>query len=83
MYGVYDRTYITRNWSSHTMSAAPQNHAESPLLTTEEAHEYLKICRTSLHNLVKQELLTPVNPVPGRTMYLKSDLDEFIASRRA
>ena len=56
---------------------------ESPLLTTEEAHEYLKICRTSLHNLVKQELLTPVNPVPGRTMYLKSDLDEFITSRRA
>ena len=83
MYGIYDRTYITRNWSSHTMSAAPQNHAESPLLTTEEAHEYLKICRTSLHKLVKQELLTPVNPVPGRTMYLKSDLDEFIASRRA
>ena len=83
MYGVYDRTYITRNWSSHTMSAAPQNHAESPLLTTEEAHEYLKICRTSLHKLVKQEMLTPVNPVPGRTMYLKSDLDEFIASRRA
>jgi hypothetical protein len=56
---------------------------QSPLLTTEEAHEYLKICRTSLHNLVKQELLTPVNPVPGRTMYLKSDLDEFITSRRA
>jgi hypothetical protein len=56
---------------------------ESPLLTTEEAHEYLKICRTSLHNLVKQELLTPVNPVPGRTMYLRSDLDEFITSRRA
>ena len=83
MYGVYDRIYITRNWSSHTMSAAPQNHSESPLLTTEEAHEYLKICRTSLHKLVKQELLTPVNPVPGRTMYLKSDLDEFIASRRA
>ena len=83
MYGIYDRTYITRNWSSHTMSAAPQNHAESPLLTTEEAHEYLKICRTSLHKLVKQEMLTPVNPVPGRTMYLKSDLDEFIASRRA
>ena len=83
MYGVYDRTYITRNWSSHIMSAAPQNHAESPLLTTEEAHEYLKICRTSLHKLVKQEMLTPVNPVPGRTMYLKSDLDEFIASRRA
>ena len=65
------------------MSLAPQNNVESPLLTTEEAHEYLKICRTSLHNLVKQELLTPVNPVPGRTMYLKSDLDEFIASRRA
>ena len=65
------------------MSLIPQNNLESPLLTTEEAHEYLKICRTSLHNLVKQELLTPVNPVPGRTMYLKSDLDEFIASRRA
>lgn len=61
----------------------PQSNVESPLLTTEEAHEYLKICRTSLHNLVKQELLTPVNPVPGRTMYLKSDLDEFITSRRA
>ncbi len=65
------------------MSLIPQNNLESPLLTTEEAHEYLKICRTSLHNLVKQELLTPVNPVPGRTMYLKSDLDEFITSRRA
>jgi len=65
------------------MSLTPQNKVESPLLTTEEAHEYLKICRTSLHNLVKQELLTPVNPVPGRTMYLKSDLDEFITSRRA
>ena len=65
------------------MSLTPKNNVESPLLTTEEAHEYLKICRTSLHNLVKQELLTPVNPVPGRTMYLKSDLDEFIASRRA
>ena len=83
MYGVYDRTYITKKWSSHVMSLTPQNKVESPLLTTEEAHEYLKICRTSLHNLVKQELLTPVNPVPGRTMYLKSDLDEFIASRRA
>ena len=65
------------------MSLIPQNNLESPLLTTEEAHEYLKICRTSLHNLVKQELLTPVNHVPGRTMYLKSDLDEFITSRRA
>ena len=83
MYGVYDRTYITKKWSSHAMSLTPQSNVESPLLTTEEAHEYLKICRTSLHNLVKQELLTPVNPVPGRTMYLKSDLDEFITSRRA
>lgn len=83
MYGVYDRTYITKKWSPHAMSLTPQSNVESPLLTTEEAHEYLKICRTSLHNLVKQELLTPVNPVPGRTMYLKSDLDEFITSRRA
>lgn len=83
MYGVYDRIYTTKKWSSRAMSLTPQSNVESPLLTTEEAHEYLKICRTSLHNLVKQELLTPVNPVPGRTMYLKSDLDEFIASRRA
>jgi len=83
MYAVYDRIYTTKKWSSHAMSLTPQNKVESPLLTTEEAHEYLKICRTSLHNLVKQELLTPVNPVPGRTMYLKSDLDEFITSRRA
>jgi hypothetical protein len=83
MYGVYDRIYTTKKWSSHAMSLTPQGNVESPLLTTEEAHEYLKICRTSLHNLVKQELLTPVNPVPGRTMYLKSDLDAFITSRRA
>lgn len=64
------------------MSLIPQNNLESPLLTTEEAHEYLKICRTSLHHLVKQGLLTPVNPVPGRTMYLKSDLDAYITTKR-
>lgn len=54
----------------------------SPLMTVGEAHRYLKISRSSLYNLVREGVLTPVNIVPGRATYLKSDLDAFIDSVR-
>ena len=54
----------------------------SPLMTVGEAHRYLKISRSSLYNLVKEGVLTPVNIVPKRATYLKSDLDAFIDSVR-
>jgi hypothetical protein len=66
------------------MDATPQTEwIKSPLLTFTEAHEYLKIGKSSLHNLVKQNQITPINPVPGRTTFLKSDLDKFIDSKKA
>lgn len=64
------------------MSLTPQKTLESPLLTTEEACDYLKISRTSLYALVKKGLIASIHPVSGRTAYLKADLDAFIATRR-
>ena len=55
----------------------------SPLMSVGEAHRYLKISRSSLYNLVKEGVLTPVNIVPKRATYLKSDLDAFIESQKA
>jgi len=55
---------------------------DSPLLTTEEACDYLKISRTSLYSLVKKGLIAPVHPVAGRTAYLKTDVDAYILARR-
>jgi len=54
----------------------------SPLLTTEEACEYLKISRSSLYSLVKKGLISAVHPVSGRTAYLKQEIDEYILTRR-
>jgi excisionase family DNA binding protein len=56
---------------------------ESPLLNTKEACEYLKIGRSSLYTLVKDGVIPAVHPVTGRTIYLKTDLDEFILTRRS
>jgi len=55
---------------------------DSPLLTTEEACDYLKISRTSLYSLVKKGLIAQVHPVAGRTAYLKTDVDAYILARR-
>ena len=54
----------------------------SPLMTVGEAHRYLKISRSSLYNLVKEGVLTPVKVVPKRSTFLRSDLDAFIDSVR-
>jgi excisionase family DNA binding protein len=64
------------------MSLTPQKALESPLLTTEEACDYLKISRTSLYVLAKKGLIASIHPVSGRTAYLKTDLDAYIAARR-
>jgi excisionase family DNA binding protein len=64
------------------MSLTPQSHTESPLLTTDEACDYLKISRTSLYQLAKKGLIAAIHPVSGRTAYLKTDLDTYIATRR-
>lgn len=55
---------------------------ESPLLTTEEACDYLKISRASLYGLVKSGEIPQVHPLRGRSAYLKADLDAFILARR-
>ena len=55
----------------------------SPLFDLDETCAYLKVGRTSVHNLVKKQFITPINPVPGRTTFLKNDLDNFINSRKA
>jgi len=64
------------------MSITPKNALESPLLTTDEACDYLKISRTSLYQLAKKGLIAAIHPVSGRTTYLKTDLDTYIATRR-
>ena len=65
------------------MNTGLQEGLSSPLLTVEEAGLYLKIGRSSLYNLMDKGLLTPVNIVPKRVTFLKSDLDAFISSRKA
>jgi excisionase family DNA binding protein len=55
---------------------------KSPLMTTREACDYLKISRSSLYSLVKRGLIAVVHPVAGRTAYLKADLDSYIRARR-
>ncbi|NBO53759.1 MAG: DNA-binding protein [Actinobacteria bacterium] len=64
------------------METGLQEELSSPLLTVEEASQYLKIGRSSLYNLMDKGLLTPVNIVPKRVTFLKSDLDVFISSRK-
>jgi excisionase family DNA binding protein len=64
------------NQQTHEVSS------KSPLLTTEEACEYLKISRSSLYSLVKKGLIAAVHPVAGRTAYLQADIDAFILARR-
>jgi excisionase family DNA binding protein len=64
------------------MNTGLQEEFASPLLTVEEAGQYLKIGRSSLYNLMDKGLLTPVNIVPKRVTFLKSDLDAFISSRK-
>ena len=61
----------------------PKNPTESPLFDMEETCAYLKVGRTSVHNLVKQQLIRPIKLVPGRTTFLKSDLDTYIDTRKA
>jgi len=61
----------------------PKTPIESPLFNLDETCAYLKVGRTSIHNLVKKQFITPINPVPGRTTFLKCDLDNFINSRKA
>ena len=56
--------------------------SKSPLLTTEEACEYLKISRSSHYLLVKKGFIAAVHPVAGRTAYLQADIDAFILARR-
>jgi hypothetical protein len=61
----------------------PKTPIESPLFNLDETCAYLKIGRTSVHKLVKKQCITPINPVPGRTTFLKCDLDNYINSRKA
>ena len=61
----------------------PKTPTESPLFNLDETCAYLKVGRTSVHKLVKKQFITPINPVPGRTTFLKSDLDSYINSRKA
>ena len=61
----------------------PKTATESPLFNLDETCAYLKVGRTSIHKLVKKQFITPFNPVPGRTTFLKSDLDNYINSRKA
>jgi hypothetical protein len=66
------------------MHEAPQKTpTESPLFNLDETCAYLNVGRTSIHKLVKKQVITPSNPVPGRTTFLKCDLDNFINSRKA
>ena len=66
------------------MHEVPQKTpTESPLFDLDETCAYLKVGRTSIHKLVKKQFIIPINPVPGRTTFLKSDLDNFINSRKA
>ena len=65
------------------MNTGLQEEHPSPLLTIEEAGQYLKIGRSSLYNLMDRGLLTPVNIVSKRVTFLKSDLDAFISTRKA
>lgn len=64
-------------------TVTPKITPESPLMDIPETVRYLKICRTGVYELKKQGILKPVKIISRRTLFLKADLDAFIASRRA
>ena len=49
-------------------------------MTTKEVMQLLRIKRTSLHKLKKQELLVPIK-VLGKTMYRRADVLAYMDSR--
>ena len=53
------------------------------LLTVKEATRYLGVGRTTLYGLVKEGELQTVKLVHGRTQFLKTDLDDFINSKKS
>jgi excisionase family DNA binding protein len=64
------------------MNTGLQEGLSSPLLTTEEACQYLRIGRSTLYALIKDGQIAQIHPVPGRSAFLKVDLDQFILSKR-
>jgi excisionase family DNA binding protein len=55
--------------------------ADDPWLTSNEAAAYLKIARSTLHDLVSEGRLPRVGGRKTRLMFRRSTLDEYLASR--
>ncbi|MEM9702620.1 MAG: helix-turn-helix domain-containing protein [Planctomycetota bacterium] len=65
-------------------AAARQTAGPSPLLTREEAWQYLKVSERTLRALSHPHgPLVKVKPTPGRVCYRRADLDAFLAERVA
>ncbi len=56
-------------------------HADDPWLTSDEAAKYLKIARSTLHDLVSEGRLPRLGGRKTKIMLRRSDLDAYIASR--
>lgn len=52
------------------------------LLTRREAAARLRVSLSTLDRLSREGRIRPVHPTPGRTLYLQTELDNFIASLR-
>jgi excisionase family DNA binding protein len=63
------------------VDAALSTRADDPWLTSDEAAAYLKIARSTLHDLVSEGRLPRVGGRKTRLMFRRSDLDAYIASR--
>ena len=55
--------------------------AASPYLTTPEAAAYLRTTANGIYSLVKRRRLRPMPGRPGRLLFTKETLDNFLNSR--
>ena len=54
------------------------NETNSPLLTLEEAAEYLRISRTSLYRLIKSDNLKTLHLLERKQLVSRESLDAYI-----
>lgn len=58
------------------------NQVESPYLTAIEAAAYLRRTIQALYSLVKRGRLKPMPGSPGRLLFTREGLDQFLAGKR-
>ena len=68
------------DWGRAIGPSSPVPDLTHDLMTTKEVMQLLRIKRTSVHKLKKQELLVPIK-VLGKTMYRRADVLAYMDSR--